>query len=63
MAAIAVNRLIAADKMPLSVPPPRGRRFGLPLMLSRVHWVRPERVAEVSYVEFTPEGLLRQWST
>ena len=26
---------------------------------SRVHWVRPEMVAEVSYVEWTPDGLLR----
>jgi ATP-dependent DNA ligase len=29
------------------------------LMLSRVHWVRPEMVVEVSYVEWTPDGLLR----
>jgi ATP-dependent DNA ligase len=28
-------------------------------VLSRVHWVRPEMVAEVSYVEWTPDGLLR----
>jgi ATP-dependent DNA ligase len=27
--------------------------------LSRVHWVRPEMVVEVSYVEWTPDGLLR----
>jgi bifunctional non-homologous end joining protein LigD len=50
---------LAVDKMPLSVPPPRGGRFGSPLVLSRMHWVRPEMVVEVSYVEFTPEGLLR----
>ena len=24
-----------------------------------VHWVRPEMVVEVSYVEMTPDGLLR----
>lgn len=30
-----------------------------PLVLSRVHWVRPELVVEVSYVEWTPDGLLR----
>jgi ATP-dependent DNA ligase len=24
-----------------------------------VHWVRPEMVIEVSYVEWTPDGLLR----
>jgi ATP-dependent DNA ligase len=33
---------LAAPKMPLAVPPPRGSRFGSPLVLSRVHWVRPE---------------------
>jgi len=47
------------DKMPLAVKPPRGTRFGSPLVLSRVHWVRPEMVVEVSYVEWTPDGLLR----
>ena len=47
------------DKMPLATPPPRGTRFGSPLVLSRVHWVRPEMVVEVSYVEWTPDGLLR----
>jgi ATP-dependent DNA ligase len=52
-------RPLAVDKMPLSVPPPRGSRFGSPLVLSRVHWVRPEMVVEVSFVEWTPDGLLR----
>jgi ATP-dependent DNA ligase len=47
------------DKMPLATPPPRGTRFGSPLVLSHVHWVRPEMVVEVSYVEWTPDGLLR----
>jgi len=28
-------------------------------VLSRVHWVRLEMVVEVSYVEWTPDGLLR----
>lgn len=50
---------LVIDKMPLSIPPPRGTRFGSPLVLSRVHWVRPEMVVEVSYVEWTPDGLLR----
>jgi DNA ligase D-like protein (predicted ligase) len=50
---------LAVDGMPLSEPPPRGGRFGSPLVLSRVHWVRPEMVAEVSYVEWTDDGLLR----
>ena len=50
---------LACERMPLSEPPPRGGRFGSPLVLSRVHWVRPEMVVEVSYVEMTPDGLLR----
>ena len=50
---------LVMDKMPLAIPPPRGTRFGSPLVLSRVHWVRPEMVVEVSYVEGTPDGLLR----
>jgi bifunctional non-homologous end joining protein LigD len=45
--------------MLLTVQPPRGSRFGSPLVLLRVHWVRPEMVVEVSYVEWTPDGLLR----
>jgi bifunctional non-homologous end joining protein LigD len=38
---------LAVPKMPLPVPP-RASRFGSPLVLSRVHWVRPEIVVEVS---------------
>jgi bifunctional non-homologous end joining protein LigD len=49
----------AIEKMPLSEPPPRGTRFGSPLVVSRVHWVRPAMVVEVSFVEWTPDGLLR----
>ena len=50
---------LVVDKMPLAESPPRGTRFGSPLVLSRVHWVRPEMVVEVSFVEWTPDGLLR----
>lgn len=50
---------LAISKMPLSDPPPRGGRFGSPLVLSRVHWVRPEMVVEVSYAEWTSDRLLR----
>src|SRR5215472_9280553 len=50
---------LVVDKMPLAEPPPRGTRFGSPLVLSRVHWVRPEMVVEVSYAERTPDRLLR----
>lgn len=53
---------LAIPKMLLAEPPPRGGRFGSPLVLSRVHWVRPEMVVEVSYVEMTPDGLLRHVS-
>src|SRR5690242_75651 len=30
---------LVIEKMPLAEPPPRGTRFGSPLVLSRVHWV------------------------
>jgi len=51
---------LATDKMPLEVPPPRSTRFGSPLVLSRVHWVRPELVAEVKFLTWTEDNLLRQ---
>src|SRR5579863_867362 len=41
---------LSTDKMPLAGPPPRDSRFGRPLALSRVHWVRPELVVEVDYL-------------
>jgi ATP-dependent DNA ligase len=46
--------------MPLDVPPPRSSRFGSPLVLARVHWLRPELVAEVTFLTWTDDGLLRQ---
>ena len=51
---------LATDTMPLDVTPPRGTRFGSPLVLSRVHWVRPELVAEVKFLTWTEDNLLRQ---
>jgi bifunctional non-homologous end joining protein LigD len=51
---------LATDTMPLDVPPPRSTRFGSPLVLSRVHWVRPELVAEVKFLTWTEDNLLRQ---
>jgi DNA ligase D-like protein (predicted ligase) len=48
--------------MPLNVPPPRESRFGSPLELSRVHWIRPEIVVEVTFLTWTGGGLLRQVS-
>jgi ATP-dependent DNA ligase len=44
---------LATDKMPLDVPPPRGSRFGSPPVLSRVHWVRPELVAEMKVLAWS----------
>jgi len=37
-------------------------RFGGPLALSKVHWVRPELVAEITYLGWTDEPLLRHTS-
>jgi DNA ligase D-like protein (predicted ligase) len=51
---------LATSEMPLEVPPPRSNRFGSSLVLSRVHWVRPELVAEVKYLTWTDDNLLRQ---
>jgi bifunctional non-homologous end joining protein LigD len=42
------------------VPPPRSSRFESSLVLSRVEWVRPELVAEVKYLTWTGNNLLRQ---
>jgi DNA ligase D-like protein (predicted ligase) len=51
---------LATATMPLDVAPPRSTRFGSPLVLSRVHWVRPELVAEVKFLAWTGDNLLRQ---
>jgi bifunctional non-homologous end joining protein LigD len=53
---------LQAPKMPLAVPPPRDSRFGSPLKLAKVHWVRPEVVVEVTYLTWTEDNLLRQVS-
>jgi DNA ligase D-like protein (predicted ligase) len=50
---------LAARRMPLAEPPLKDSRFGAPLELKRVHWVRPELVAEVTYLTWTNDGLLR----
>ena len=51
---------LATRTMPLDIAPPRDNRFGSPLVLSRVHWVRPELVAEVKFLTWTEDNLLRQ---
>ena len=50
---------LATTEMPLDVRPPRGTRFGSPLVLSRVHWVQPKMIAEVTYLTWTDDNLLR----
>ncbi len=50
---------LARETMPLSARPPRGNRFGSPLVLSRVHWVEPKLVCEITYLTWTADNLLR----
>ena len=50
---------LACRKPPLTVAPPRSTRFGSPLVLSRIHWVEPKLVAEITYLTWTADGLLR----
>ena len=45
--------------MTLAAPLPKETRFDGKLALSRVHWVRPELVAEVTYLSWAEDGLLR----
>jgi DNA ligase D-like protein (predicted ligase) len=51
---------LARTTSPLTASPPRKTRFGSPLELSRVHWVEPQLVAEIAYLTWTGDGLLRQ---
>jgi bifunctional non-homologous end joining protein LigD len=46
-------------KMTVDEPPPKTSHFGRPLELARVHWVKPKLVAEVTYLTWTTDGLLR----
>ncbi|HZZ22193.1 MAG TPA: hypothetical protein VFE60_06280 [Roseiarcus sp.] len=50
---------LARRTSPLSVRPPRTTRFGSPLVLSRVHWVEPKLVVEITYLTWTADNLLR----
>ena len=50
---------LARKTSSLNVPPPRKTRFGSPLVLSRVHWVEPKLVAEITYLTWTADNLLR----
>jgi DNA ligase D-like protein (predicted ligase) len=51
---------LARKTSPLSILPPRSTRFGSPLVLSRVHWVEPKLVAEITYLTWTADNLSRQ---
>jgi ATP-dependent DNA ligase len=51
---------LARADSPLSASPPRKTRFGSPLVLSRVHWVEPRFLAEITHLTWTDDGLLRQ---
>jgi DNA ligase D-like protein (predicted ligase) len=55
----ATLKPLAIPKMALAVAPPRKTRFGGPLALSKVHWVKPEKVCEVTYLTWAEDGLLR----
>ena len=50
---------LARKTSPLSVPPSRKTRFGSALVLSRMHWVEPKLVAEITYLTWTADNLLR----
>ena len=58
MVALTFGRDLALSR--LSMFPPRKTRFGPPLVPSRVHWVKPKLVAEITYLTWTGDGLLRQ---
>jgi bifunctional non-homologous end joining protein LigD len=51
---------LAIERMALAAPPPRDSRFGRPLVLRKVHWVKPKLVVEVTFLAWTDDGLLRQ---
>ena len=50
---------LARKTSPLSAPPPRSTRYGSALVLSRVHWAEPKLVAEITYLTWTADNLLR----
>jgi hypothetical protein len=54
-----VLKPLQVPRVPLAESPPRDSRFGSPLQLSRVHWVRPQVVVEATYLTWTEDNLLR----
>lgn len=51
---------LVVKKMPIAEAPPRTSRFGTPLDLAKVLWVKPKLVCEVRYLAWTEGGMLRQ---
>src|SRR5215472_3438853 len=51
---------LATSNMPLDMPAAARQPVWLAADLDRVHWVRPELVAEVKYLSWTEDNLLRQ---
>ena len=52
---------LPTSEMPLDRAPPRSNWFGSRLVLSRVHWVRPELVVEVKCLTWTEDNLFAKW--
>ena len=50
---------LAIKKMPLAAPPPRDNRFGRPLELAKVQWIRPRTGRRNHLSELAEDGLLR----
>ena len=48
--------------LPSAEKPPKTTHFGRPLELAKVHWVRPELVAEVAFQTWTADKVLRHVS-
>jgi DNA ligase D-like protein (predicted ligase) len=50
---------LVIGEMPLAEKPETQGRFGKPLELKRVHWVKPQLVVAVEYLTWTADGVLR----
>jgi len=51
---------LKTPQLPINGLPPRDTGFGSPLELSRVHWVFPLTVVEVTYLTWTLNNVLRE---
>jgi bifunctional non-homologous end joining protein LigD len=51
---------LVVAKTPLDVMPPDTSRFGQPVNLELVHWVKPKLVCEVKFLAWTEDGQLRE---